>query len=151
MEVRVMRNEDEGGAYSVILRSLDEYYAPEVVSYFLMQWPAGQIVACDFTGKIIGYLAGARLGPGRCSVSLFCIDPLYRSKGVGSMMLSRFVQSALMEGITHIQLEVKENNTSAIRFYTKNGFTASERLENFYNDGSTGIRMVHTVSTVRAN
>jgi len=142
MEIRIMRETDASGAYSVMVSSLDEYYAPEVVQYFLMQWPAGQIVACDFSGRIIGYLAGARLGPGRASVSLFCVDPAYRSKGIGSMMLSRFRQSAMMEGIGTIQLEVKENNASAIRFYTRNGFTVTERLERFYNDGSAGVRMV---------
>ena len=117
-----MRESDAKGAYAVMLSSLDEYYAPEVVQYFLMQWPAGQIVACDFSGKVIGYLAGARLGPGRASISLFCVDPAYRSKGIGSMMLARFRQSAMMEGAGTVQLEVKEYNDAAIRFYTRNGF-----------------------------
>ena len=41
MEIRIMRETDANGAYSVMVSSLDEYYAPEVVQYFLMQWPAG--------------------------------------------------------------------------------------------------------------
>jgi len=151
MEIRIMRETDAQGAYSLMVSSLDEYYAPEVVQYFLMQWPSGQIVACDFSGRVIGYLAGARLGPGRASVSLFCVDPAYRSRGIGSMMLARFRQAAMMEGIGTIQLEVKENNASAIRFYTRNGFTVVERLERFYNDGSAGVRMISSGSSVRSN
>ena len=56
-----------------------------------------------------------------------------------------------MEGAGTVQLEVKEYNDAAIRFYTRNGFTVFERLEHFYNDGSAGVRMVSSGSSVRSN
>ncbi len=146
-----MREEDVAEAYSLICSSLDEYFAPEVVSYFLAQWPSGQVVACDFSGRVIGYLAGARLSNGRCSIALFCISPDYRSRGIGSMMLERFRHFATMEGMGTIQLEVKENNLAARRFYLRNGFNVTETLPSFYNDGSTGIRMVSTRAVYQVN
>ncbi|MCQ2084730.1 MAG: GNAT family N-acetyltransferase [archaeon] len=142
MEIRKMRQGEEPSAYSLMCSSLDEYFAPEVVSYFMMQWSSGQIVAVDLFGHIVGYLAGARLPNGRASISLFCVDSNYRGKGVGSMMLNHFRQAAMMEGISSIQLEVKDGNTFAFEFYRKRGFVPTERLEAFYNDGSSGTRMV---------
>ena len=47
-----------------------------------------------------------------------------------------------MEGFSSIQLEVKERNTRAMDFYKRNGFVPIEYLESFYNDGSSGVRMV---------
>lgn len=151
MEIRKMREGDVAEAYSLICSSLDEHFAPEVVSYFLAQWPSGQVVACDLSGHVIGYLAGARLSSGRCSIALFCIGPAYRSRGIGTMMLERFRHFATMEGMSAIQLEVKESNLAARRFYTRNGFSVTETLPAFYNDGSTGIRMVSTRPAFQAN
>lgn len=137
-----MRSSDETAAYNLICSSLDEYFLPETVSFFRMQWPAGQIIAVDLFGNIIGYLAGAKLPNGRASVHLFAVAGPYRGKGIGSMMLDRFSQISAMEGLSEIQLEVKEGNDTAYRFYLKRGFVPIERLECFYNDGSAGIRMV---------
>ena len=55
MEIRKMRPEDSSRAYALICESLDSYFVPSIVDYFMMQWPGGQIVATDFTGDIIGY------------------------------------------------------------------------------------------------
>lgn len=148
MEIRIMRQEDESQVYSLICSSLDEYFIPETVTYFRMQWGHGQIVATDFTGNIIGYLAGAKLPNGHASIHLFCIAEAYRRKGIGGMMLERFKQAAIMEGYSIIQLEVKEGNSSAYKFYSNKGFVPVERLSQFYNDGSSGIRMICNITTV---
>ena len=142
MEIRVMRSEDEAKAYALISESLDEYFAPQVITFFRMQWPAGQIVAVDPFGNLVSYLAGTKLPNGRVSVHLFATSAAYRGKGIGTMVLNRFKQAALMEGYTSVQLEVKEHNTRAMEFYKRNGFIPVEYLEAFYNDGSSGVRMI---------
>ena len=142
MEIRVMRPEDEAKVYALISESLDEYFAPQVITFFRMQWPAGQVVACDLFGNVLCYLAGTKLPNGRVSVHLFATAPGSRGKGIGTMVLNRFKQAALMEGFSSIQLEVKERNTRAMDFYKRNGFVPVEYLESFYNDGSSGVRMV---------
>jgi len=137
-----MRPADTGSAYSLMCRNLDEFFVPAVVDYFLMQWPSGQIVACEATGNIIGYLAGAKLDGGRSSVSLLCVDLAYRNRGIGSSLLNSFLRSARMEGIRSVQLEVRDTNVGAIRFYERRGFMVTEELPGFYNNGGNGIRMV---------
>ena len=145
MEIRKMRPEDSSRAYALICESLDSYFVPSIVDYFMKQWPGGQIVATDFTGDIIGYMAGSRLSGGRVSIALFCVKRGFRGQGIGSGMLDRFRRSAMMDGARSIQLEVRETNSEAISFYRRRGFMPVERLEHFYEDGGTGIRMVANV------
>lgn len=146
MEIRNMRPEDEPQVHSLMCCSLDEYFVPEIVSYFRMQWQRGQIVATDLTGKVVGYLAGTKLPNGNTSIHIFCVADGHRGNGLGSMILDRFKQVVALEGFSVIQLEVREDNQYAYRFYSNRGFVPVERLCNFYNDGSSGIRMICDLS-----
>lgn len=142
VEVRPMRPGDADAVHSLMASSLDEYFSPEIPLYFLNQWSRGSFVAADFAGNILGYIAGALLSGGRASVSLLCVDRNSRGRGIGSALLAHLLSAARMEGIRTVQLEVKTLNTNAIRFYERRGFTRTEALPAFYNDGSDGIRMV---------
>lgn len=145
MEIRKMRPDDARRAYALMCSSLDSYFVPSVVDYFMTQWPGGQFVAVDPFGEIVGYMAGSRLSDGRVSIALFCVKRELRGRGIGSRMFDRFRQSAMMDGARSIQLEVRETNAGAITFYSRRGFVPVERLEGFYEDGGTGIRMVANV------
>jgi ribosomal-protein-alanine N-acetyltransferase len=73
------------------------------------------------------------------------VDRRYRGKGVGSRMMEEFKIRAYMDGKQYIQLEVRETNTAAVSFYKKMGFTATEYLENFYQNGSDAVRMLRSI------
>lgn len=137
-----MRPSDADGAYMVVCASLDEYYERSVIDFFMFQWPEGQFVAVDMFGNVAGYLAGSRLQNGRASVALFCVSPEFRGRGVGSSLLSRFMTSARFSGCREIQLEVRVENTDAIRFYRKRGFVPTDNLISFYNDGGAAVRLI---------
>jgi ribosomal-protein-alanine N-acetyltransferase len=145
--IRQTEEENLNDVYSLALRSLDEYFVPEIFDYFMRQWRRGQLVACLPTGKIIGFIVGSLLGSGRAAVSLFAVDERYRGMGVGTKLLSSLRQRALMEGITTIQLELRTENERALAFYRRNGFAEVEYLPGFYNDGGDGIRMIGPVRT----
>ncbi len=137
-----MRRGDADRAYAVMCTALDEYFDRSVVDYFILQWPDGQIVASEPVGNIIGYLAGARLQNGRASISLFCVSPEHRGRGVGSSMLDRFMSSARIAGFRAAQLEVRQDNARVVEFYRRRGFMVAEVLPGFYNDGGTAVRMI---------
>jgi [ribosomal protein S18]-alanine N-acetyltransferase len=145
MDIRQMMVSDTGPVYRITCESLDQYFIPDVFSFFMMQWPAGQLVARDQLGKVVGYITGSRLGEGRVSIALFAVHPESRGLGVGSELLAAFRQRAAMEGARAIQLEVRSTNASAIRFYEKRGLRVSETLPEFYNDGGNGVRMIGPV------
>ncbi|MCK9323083.1 MAG: N-acetyltransferase [Candidatus Methanomethylophilaceae archaeon] len=143
MIVRQMRLEDKGPAYRITCASLDEYYAPEVFSYFMMQWPKGQLVACDYTGKVVGYILGSLL-EGRSMVPLFAVDEPMRGKGVGDQLLKEFKLRSIIDGRPLIQLEVRAKNLDSLNFYKKRGFVEVEYMPDFYVDHGDAIRLICT-------
>lgn len=145
MLIRNMIAGDADPVHRLLCASMDEYFAPEVITYFLYQWPNGQLVSTDPIGRINGYIAGSRLSEGKVSVALFAVRSDCRDIGIGSALLSCYRQRALMEGARSIQLEVRVTNMNAIRFYEKRGFMRTEILPHFYNDGGDAVRMIAPV------
>lgn len=142
MIVRQMSEEDLPRVYAIALSSLDEYYLPEIFSFFLNQWPSGQLVACSVTGKVIGFICGSRLGPDRVGIALLAVEREGRCRGAGSELLAALRKRAVAEGAYTVQLEVRKENEAAIRFYKARGFIITEDLPVFYNNGGDGIRMI---------
>ena len=147
---RRMVEADLQQAFTVLNLNLDDYFAPEVVGFFLSQWPEGQFVATDISGRVVGVLCGARLSGDRASVSLLAVDGAYRGQGAGSALLDLLRRACFMSGIATVQLEVRTSNAGAIRFYTRRGFRIAEELPAFYNDGGDGYRMVCDLLTSSA-
>lgn len=142
MIIRQMSEQDAPRVYSIILRSLDEYYGPDVLSYFLGHWPKGQLVACTFSGKIVGFICGSHLGSDRVSISLFAVEDECRGQGIGSKLLTFLKINASMEGAHTVELEVRKENADVIKFYKSRGFIVSEVLPSFYINGGDAIRMI---------
>ncbi|MCL2032479.1 MAG: GNAT family N-acetyltransferase [Methanomassiliicoccaceae archaeon] len=145
MLVRQMTVSDIDSVYEIADKSLGERYVREVFLLFINGWPGGQLIAADDLGNVIGFLSGARLPQDKASIQIFAVDPRRRREGVGSRLLEEFRFRTSMDGRHYIQLEVKEENTGAISFYEKRGFTAIAYLEEFYYDGGSALRMMCSV------
>ena len=66
------------------------------------------------------------------------VNPEYREKGFGTILVNEIKKSRM-----EIFLEVRENNTTAIEFYKKNGFKEAGKRKNYYRDtGEAAIIMV---------
>ncbi len=134
--------------YNLVNSNLDAYFAPDVVNFFLMQWPGGQFIAEDFLGNPVGVICGSRLDGGRASIALFAVDARHRGTGVGTQLLQHFRRRCLMEGLTRIQLEVRTTNIRAISFYERNGFVRTEYLRGFYDGVGDAYRMLLSINGV---
>ena len=74
----------------------------------------------------------------------FIVDQKFRGKGVGRAYLHALLERDL--GASGMILEVSETNHPAIGLYTKAGFQPTQRLENYYRDGSGAIKMFKKLS-----
>jgi Acetyltransferases len=133
---------DIGYINEITRRTLDEYFPKEIFSLFMTGWPAGQLTAIDYSGIVMGYIAGIRISPDKAKITLFAVDKEYRYRGIGTELLNEFRIKAFSEGIRTIILEVRNTNVRTISFYEKRGFFRTENLKNFYNDGGDAIRMI---------
>jgi len=53
--------------------------------------------------------------------------------------------SNLNSRVKELQLEVKQVNREAITLYEELGFKQIDRVENYYEDGSTAVKMLLTI------
>ncbi|MDR0778944.1 MAG: GNAT family N-acetyltransferase [Methanomassiliicoccaceae archaeon] len=141
MIIREYGPRDTDRLYEILCGSLDEYFKREMFSYFFLQWPKGQLVACDFTGRPVGFICASILDAVHARIMMFAVDRDHRSMGIGSLLLAQLKRTAIMSGIKHISLEVRPSNMRAIALYQRHGFVSVEILRNYYNDGGDAVRM----------
>ncbi len=151
MIVRQAGEKDFEKICSIVNGNLDDYFSPDVIAFFMSQWPQGQFIAEDVFGNAVGALCGSKLDGGRASISLFAVEAPFRGEGIGGMLLDAYRRRCFMDGCGTIQLEVRTTNGPAISFYRKRGFEFSENLPHFYGDGGVAYRMVAFSSGCRAS
>lgn len=68
---------------------------------------------------------------------LIAVEPTYRRRGIGQMLLDHFIDSARTAGASHVHLEVRDGNP-AIAMYRRAGFSPAGRRRKYYRgkDGS---------------
>ena len=145
MIVREYDPRDSDRLYEILCSSLDEYFRQEMLSYFHLQWPKGQLVACDFSGRPIGFISASKIDASHVRIMMFAVDRDHRSIGVGSKLMIQLKQIAMINGIRRISLEVRPSNMRAINFYKRHGFASTEILRGYYNDGGDAVSMNHIV------
>ena len=69
---------------------------------------------------------------------LFAIDPAWRRRGLGSVLLDHFCQCAATNGMVRIFLEMRDGNPAA-RLYGSHGFHQVGKRPGYYR-GADGIR-----------
>lgn len=139
--VRRAGGADVPAMYRIYNTNLDEYFAPESIEFFMLQWPRGQFVATTLTGETVGALSSYIMQDGAATITLLAIDSRFRGLGAGSDLIGSFIQECAANGISRVQLETRETNMNAIRFYQSKGFRTTGRLPNLYTDGGAGVRM----------
>ncbi len=67
-------------------------------------------------------------------VTTLGVDPEYRGRGFGEVLLVRLIDEAIERGAAWMTLEVRESNTIAQRLYRKYGFTTVTMRTGYYSD-----------------
>lgn len=109
-------------------------------------WAHGRGPAAS-NGKVLGYIIGlGRRGSSVVRIYTFCVRRDYRLKGIGTSLLQRLERECQRRGVSSLILEVGEGNSSALRFYKRNGFVEFFRTPGYYSDGTTAVRMRKVVT-----
>jgi ribosomal-protein-alanine N-acetyltransferase len=121
------------------LTNLDEldnsFISKEYISNELNNNPFGKVLILKEDNEIIGYLYYSDIYE-RCEINQFEIDSIHRNCGKGNLLLNYLINLVKKD----ITLEVKEDNTPAIKVYLKNGFVKTAIRKGYYN-GVDGILM----------
>jgi ribosomal-protein-alanine N-acetyltransferase len=85
----------------------------------------------EHDNAILGY-AIMSCGAGEAHILNVCVDPAFRHKGIGTMLVSYLLQSARLAGAESIFLEVRPSNLSALKLYESLGFKQVATRANYY-------------------
>jgi ribosomal-protein-alanine N-acetyltransferase len=101
-----------------------------------------------FRKKIIGFLIMVKDKRQRANLINFLIDADYRKKGWGGFLLDHALTRIKNNHskINIIILNVKVDNSAAIRLYKKFGFTIIDKIDDYYHTGESAYVMKLTLS-----
>lgn len=131
-------------SHEAILFGADAW-SPELVveevshpsGYYLVALPDG-------VDEVVGY-AGlrAQVRGGDADIQTIAVVPEHRGVGLGHLLLRALLDEATARSVERVFLEVRADNSSAIRLYERTGFIAIDRRVGYYQpDGIDAIVMV---------
>ncbi len=124
--------------------TLTETYNPSLFNYFYETFPEGFIVA-EKAHKIIGFLIGVKINPEYAKILMLAVSKFHRKQSIGSGLLNQFLEIIFIENIRKIELEVRKNNKTAIKFYQKHGFKIKEKKREFYQSREDAYTMIKEI------
>ncbi|MEM3851507.1 MAG: N-acetyltransferase [Methanomassiliicoccales archaeon] len=145
---RNFRPEDLEGIMDLVSFNLGEYYPRSLYLEKSREWEDGFIVCVDNTsGRVIGMLLGSHEGRNETRVLMLAVDSRNRRKGIGTELMTRFIDLSIKKGARRVTLEVRVSNEGAKSFYRKLGFYQNGVLSMYYSNYEDGIRMVKDLQT----
>lgn len=120
-------------------------YTEDELLHFLTQ-PTAVTLVSEKAGKIEGFVIADRFrsrGGGRWMGHIVTLDvmPEARRHGLGATLLTQAEKELKAAGCDHVALEVAEDNSPAIGFYKKHGYTVLKILPRYYLDSIDGLLM----------
>ncbi len=120
--------------------SFSSPYPHHLVQRLLREHSESFFVACDESGKPVGYCV-SDLDAKSAHVVSMAVLPSHRRRGIASAFLENIISQAVVLGIEEIQLEVSLKNKEAVSLYRKFGFVELGVVSRYYPDGSGALRM----------
>ncbi|NAW58579.1 MULTISPECIES: GNAT family N-acetyltransferase/peptidase C39 family protein [unclassified Vibrio] len=120
--------------------------SPRQMKRFLQSGQAMIFVAED-KGSLAGYaLLLFHQGTQLSRLYSIAVKPDFRGRGIAQSLIEQCERAALDQGCITLRLEVREDNTSAIKLYEKLGFKTLRFLVHYYDDLCDGLRMQKRLS-----
>lgn len=100
------------------------------------------LLVAELDGRFAGYvlvLFRANTKAGR--LYSIAVAAAARGRGVGELLLAAAERAVLDRGRQALRLEVRPDNTAALRLYEKNGYRVFGNYPGFYEDGADALRL----------
>ena len=107
----------------------------------LMSTPSARLRVVGPDGAVEGYhLTLFRRGSRIARLYSLVVAPHHRGKGIAETLLADAEDVAARNGARALRLEVREDNTRAIRFYTRLGYRRIGQKPQYYADNGNALR-----------
>lgn len=132
--------DDLPSVYDLACSTLSERYDPTLFTTISSSWPEGFIVVESPWG-IKAFILGILTSSIHSRVLMLAVASEMRQKGIGTMLMSRYLEESRKKGAKVVTLEVRKGNRPAMGFYRKFGFQPMDVIKNYYNDGEDAYQM----------
>jgi [ribosomal protein S18]-alanine N-acetyltransferase len=91
-------------------------------------------------GEVVGYAGAFVLAPDG-DVQTIGVGAASQGSGTGARLLESILEEAARRGVTHVMLEVRSDNASALALYERFGFERISVRHRYYPDGADALIM----------
>lgn len=98
------------------------------------------VVDCDINDHVKGFLLYS-LVLDEAEILTFCVNAEDQKQGVGATILAVFLSKMKEQQVRRILLDVAENNISAIKLYSRYGFSENGRRRRYYENKIDALLM----------
>ncbi|MGA8542960.1 MAG: GNAT family N-acetyltransferase [Thermoplasmata archaeon] len=130
---------------TIVADALREHYDPSLYQTLSTEWPEGFLIAADPHDVPVGFLLAVSQVEREGRVLMFAVDRRHRTLGIGTLLMTTFLDRCRARGYRRVTLEVRVSNATAIRFYTRFRFSVIDLLRSYYSDGENGYQMAREV------
>ena len=106
---------------------------------------AAVFVAAQGASLLGDAVALYRKNSSRARLYSLIVAPEARGRGLGARLLNAVEAEARARGCAELRLEVREDNAAAIRLYEQSGFARVGRVEDYYEDHASAVKMVKSL------
>ena len=139
LDFRKLTIEDAAAAEELDLKCFGELDACGQNYFFhAAQDERKEFWVAELDGKIIA-CAGAEINSDTAEIETLAVDPEYRRRGIGKILLIKLLGAVRKRGVNFIILEVRPSNFPAIELYKGFGFQIVEREKDYYLDEDAWI------------
>ena len=114
---------------------------------YLITHSKGMFLIARHDGEIAGYISfitSRRHNTGR--IYSIAVSPNHRGTGIADALMDESIGYALEKKLRAIFLEVRTDNTTAIKLYEKKGFAVHSVKQKYYKDGASAYGMTLRIS-----
>lgn len=123
-----------------------ENYTKHTFSYLLSQPNSVCFQVVTAEKRMAGFLFVLVGEDGIAHITTIGVAPEHRRRGLAERMLDQLDGALIEKGIASIVLEVRVGNRAAQGLYKSCGFSVTQRISGYYNDGEDGFLMVKALT-----
>lgn len=122
----------------------EDAFPPSYIMKFIRS-PQYMTLVAVLEDKVVGFVAAALEHFGDyCVGHVYSIDvdPEYRRRGIGSLLLKSIEEDLRAAGAKACYLEAQKDNVAAINLYLKHGYKVVGTIRNYYGVGKDGLKLM---------
>jgi len=126
---------------------LDAWGLEDYEDFLVSRNRGGTVALID--GKIVGHTMH-EVHWNRVHLASIAVDRIFRGRGIGTVLLVNLISALASLDRTRLSLEVRLNNSGAIKLYGSHGFQKVRIKRNYYLDGADALYMALDAQVSRA-